>query len=97
MADNDALEYAKAANSIAQEAAAHAIASGIILDALISVLLNGGSISKDELRSAFLAAREHIKKTSATLPSDAPGRLALVVVKAVAAGHGVDLKDDEKI
>ena len=93
MADNTK-GIARAANVVAQEAAAHAIATGIILDALISVLLNSGSISKDELRAAFVAASAHIKKAAETLPLNAPGRLALSVVKAVAAGHGVPLEGD---
>jgi hypothetical protein len=92
MTDNTR-EIAEVANQLAQQAIAHATASGVILQGLIDALLESGSLSKVELQTVFEKAYAYISSEGAP-----PGQLGspmhqmmLMILQTVAAGHGIKL------
>jgi hypothetical protein len=77
---------------IAQNTLAQALVTSVIVDVLITTLLETGSIGKRELDAAFNKGFAFIVRQLPELPSDEVKGIVLSTYRDVAAGHGVVLK-----
>lgn len=90
---DDVHDVAEAANSLAQQATANAMATGVMLDALIDTLATNGTLDGDETEALFRSAYDYV---NGPLAKDVRGTplhaLVLEIIRRTAEAKGVRLE-----
>jgi hypothetical protein len=92
MAD-DIREIAEVANSLAQNASARSAVSGVLMQALIDVLIENGTLNQNDVERAYKAAHSHL--IHAAPPNVLNTQLHAVmldILRCCASGHNVELE-----
>ena len=85
-------EVADAPSSMAENTLGQALVTSVVVDVMITALVETGAIGKSELNAAFKKGLAFIVSQLPGLPSDAVRNIVLSNYRDVAAGHGVELK-----
>jgi hypothetical protein len=85
-------EIAETANSMAQNALGHALVASVVVDVMITALVETGAIGRMELNVAFQKGLAFIVNQLPGLPSDEMKDIVLSTYRDVATGHGAELK-----
>ncbi len=91
---DDTREIAEVANSLAQQASAQAAINGSLLEDLFRTLLSNGTINQHELEMIFKNTKSKFTDAKIFGPDvsgTASHRNMLVLLRRIAAGHGVRL------
>lgn len=93
-ANEDTHEIAGTANALAQAAFAHATVTGVLMQSLLDILVEGGTLSQSDVRKLYESAHAYIRgdQMADHMQGSAMHQMMLDILRTTAAGHRVQLK-----